>query len=65
MLDDADATSLIQKLAAIDLKELRALHVRITDAEAVVRAVIRQREAQERRDERLRVRGLSIVGIAD
>jgi hypothetical protein len=65
MFDGADTTSLIQKLAAIDLQELRELHSRITDAEAVVRAVIRQREAQERRDERLRVRGLSIVGIAD
>jgi hypothetical protein len=65
MFDGADTTSLIQKLAAIDLKELRELHGRITDAETVVRAVIRQREAQERRDERLRARGLSIVRIAD
>jgi hypothetical protein len=65
MFDGADTTSLIQKLAAIDLNELRELHGRISDAEVVVRAIIRQREAQERRDERLRVRGLSIVGIAD
>ena len=62
MFDVTDTGNLIQRLAAIDLNELRVLHRRIVDAEQIVRAVIRPREAQERRDERLQARGLSIAG---
>lgn len=62
MFDVTDTTNLIQRLAAIDLSELRLLHNRIANAEEIVRVVIRQREAQERRDERLRARGLAVIG---
>ena len=61
MFDVTDTASLIQKLTAIDLSELRVLHGRIVDAEEMVRALIRRREAQERRDARIRESGLSIA----
>jgi sensor histidine kinase YesM len=61
MIDVNDATGLIQRLAFTDLRELRELHGRINDAEQVIRALIRQREAQQRRDERLRARRLSVA----
>ena len=60
-----DVTNLIRQLADVDLAEMRALHGRIVDAEQIVRAVIRQREGQERRDARLRERGLCGVAEAD
>jgi hypothetical protein len=62
MFDVTDTGNLIQRLAAIDLKELRELHDRIVDTEQITRAVIRQREAQQRRDARLRERGLCVAG---
>jgi hypothetical protein len=60
MFDLTDTGSLIQRLAAIDLTELRQMHSGIIAAEEITRAVIRRREAQERRDARLKERGLSI-----
>jgi hypothetical protein len=61
MIDVTDTATLIQRLAGIDLAELRQLHNRIQDAEEITRALIRQREQQERRNQRLRERGLAIV----
>jgi hypothetical protein len=61
MIDVTDTATLIQRLAGIDLTELRQLHNCIQDAEEITRALIRQREAQERRNQRLRERGLAIV----
>lgn len=58
MADVTDTTGLIERLTAVDLAELRRMHGRLADAEEITRAVIRQREAQERRDARLRERGL-------
>jgi succinate dehydrogenase/fumarate reductase flavoprotein subunit len=62
MLDATDITAtLIQRLSSADLRELRELHNRILDAEQIVRAIVRRREIQERRNERLRVRGLHVA----
>lgn len=62
MFDVSNTTNLIQQLTGVSLEELRQLHSRITDAEEITRSLIRRREAQERRAERLRARGLSVVG---
>jgi hypothetical protein len=61
MFDQTNTTSLIRQLTDTPLEELRELHGRLVDAEPIVRAVLRQREAQERRNQRLRERGLAIV----
>jgi hypothetical protein len=61
MFDLTSTTNLICQLTDTPLQELRELHGRLVDAEPIVRAVLRQREQQERRNQRLRQRGLAIV----
>lgn len=61
MFDVTDTPGLIQRLSTIDLGELRALHTRIVDAEEITRTLIRRREAQERREARIRERGLTFA----
>jgi hypothetical protein len=61
MFATTNAATLIHQLTAVSLNDLRQLHSRLVDAEPIVRAVLRQREAQERRNARLRERGLAIM----
>jgi hypothetical protein len=63
MLDVTNTTALIQQLATTGLGELRELHNHVADIEKIIRVLIREREAQQRRDERLRARGLHVAEI--
>lgn len=61
MFDVSNTTDLIHQLSNVSLDELRQLHGCLVDAEEVTRTLIRRREVQQRREERLRARGLSVA----
>jgi hypothetical protein len=60
--DVLTAGSLVDVLTGLTVDQLRALEGRLEDAHRVCRAIIRERLALARRDERWRARELLVVG---
>lgn len=66
MIDVSNTAALIQQLAQIDdLSELRNVHTQFANAEEIARTLLHKREAQKRRNARIKEPGLAIVSQSD